>query len=71
MFHAVKKKKEKIMQDSDSMLYETAPPTAWNRLKIMCKMDLMIKKMSLVSIKRVSCDESSWPESASTALWWR
>lgn len=30
------------MHDSDSMLYETAPPTAWKRLEIMCKMDLII-----------------------------
>lgn len=30
------------MHDSDSMIYETAPPTAWKHLKIRCKMDLMI-----------------------------
>lgn len=57
------------MHDSDSILYETAPPTAWKRLKIMCKMDLMIKKkMSLVSIKRVS---PRVPVMTSAALWWR
>lgn len=50
------KKKEKIMHDSDSMLYETAPPTAWKQLKIRCKMDLMIES---------SLDKTCQSESAS------
>lgn len=46
------------MQDSDSMIYETAPPTAWKQLKIRCKMDLMIKK-NVPSLDKTCQSESA------------